>query len=86
MAVDLFGKELSPAPKNAAKGNAAPIGSANNDKTCGDCAHATGWKTPSGRIYYKCDLVKKTRSINTDIRLKWPACSRFKDQKETTDE
>lgn len=66
--------------RGQAKGSAAPIGSGPRGETCGTCKHAYS-RNGGRRNYWKCDLVKATGGPGSDIRLKWPACSRF-DQKE----
>ena len=62
--------------KTLPNGNAAPRGSGPAGETCGSCEHAYR-SGGHGQRYYKCRLVKPTRGIGTDIRLKWLACSRW---------
>lgn len=87
---DLFGEEveeksmaMTPAEKrrkySQARGYAAPLGSGPEGETCGSCEHAYGIR--HSKVYYKCALVKATRGAGTDIRLKWPACSRWEKEK-----
>ena len=57
------------------KGNAAPIGSGPDGETCKTCAHS--YSRSMAKRYYKCELVRATGGPATDIRLKWPACSRW---------
>lgn len=52
-----------------------------NDETCGTCAHCIRVGHTS-RTYFKCDLVPVTRGPGTDIRLRWPACRSWMQQKE----
>lgn len=82
---NLFGWDEPMKPKGkrdeSARGNAAPIGSGPAGETCKSCIHARS--TMFAKRYWKCDLVKATRSPKTDIRLKWAACSRFEKKPET---
>lgn len=64
-----------PKSKNAARGNAAPIGSGPQGETCKTCIHS--YSSEMASRYWKCDLVKATHSPKTDIRLKWASCSRW---------
>lgn len=43
--------------------------------TCGDCDHKHA--RHFAKTYWKCDLVRMTHGAASDIRLSWPACSRF---------
>lgn len=83
--VSLFGWDLPMQPKgkrnDAARGNAAPIGSGPQGETCKTCIHAV-CRTYSKR-YWKCDLVKATCGPGSDIRLKWAACSRWEPEPPT---
>jgi hypothetical protein len=45
-------------------------------ETCGDCAHHVVWGHRS-RNYHKCNQVHITNGPATDIRLSWPACTKF---------
>lgn len=85
---DLFGnvcrwKDL-PAPERKAKykphshGWAGHPGQGPPGKTCKDCEFKFGM-TPGNKKVWKCLKVKHlwTRSINTDITLKTPACEHF---------
>lgn len=83
---DLFGNEITVEQakeierkgkrKTMPNGNAAPRGSGPAGETCGTCRHAYN-SGSSSKSYYKCQLVKPTRGIGTDIRLKWAACNRW---------
>ena len=42
---------------------------------CGGCGHA---QKVNG--YWKCDTVPHTFGPGTDIRLSWPACTRFEEK------
>lgn len=46
-----------------------------NGETCGSCM----FRAESGarRAYWKCLLGPKGRSEATDVRLRWPACTRW---------
>lgn len=64
--------------RNAMKrGYAAPPGSGPEGETCKSCAHCYGTSPNGGKRFYKCDLIKPTRSARTDVKLKSPACSRW---------
>ncbi len=77
---DLFGVAPPPAAGSkaalAAKGYARRPGSGPAGETCGSCIHAKGIKIRSGRVFYKCEIIKHrwTSGPGTDIRLKSPAC------------
>jgi hypothetical protein len=43
--------------------------------TCGTCAHHRAWRM--GGTYHKCAL-HDTGSEATDIRVGWPACTRYR--------
>lgn len=76
---DLWNQPMKPAPKakrGQAKGNAAPIGSGPMGQTCGSCAHSYR-RAGGSKTFHKCRLVKATGGPGSDIRLKWPACSRW---------
>lgn len=77
--VSLFGWDQPMRPskpkRGRAKGNAAPVGSGPAGETCGTCRHARYHET--AKRYWKCALVKSTSGPGTDIRLKWPACSKW---------
>lgn len=45
------------------------------DEQCGTCVHAKGHTRT--KTYYKCDQVALTFGAATDIRLSWPACTRW---------
>lgn len=59
------------------KGYAALPGTGPAGETCRTCRH----KSPTGfnARYYKCYLVRHrwTHGISTDIRVRWPACSKW---------
>lgn len=85
---DLLGHEVSekefamtPAEKrrkySQPRGYAAPPGTGPKGETCRTCAFACGHRH-NAKTYYKCDLIKPTNGAGTDIRLKSPACSRWK--------
>jgi hypothetical protein len=44
--------------------------------TCGECDHCCSKRW--SRVYYKCEEWKDSNGPATDIRLKWPACAKFK--------
>ncbi len=77
---DLLGDEIPPETKYppAQKGYAAPPGSAQNDKTCGDCDHYRSVRSGI-RPYPKCYLVKHawTCGPGSDIKKSSPACRLF---------
>ena len=54
-------------------------GTGPDGETCGTCAHAVV-KPMESRNYWKCGEAKGawTNSVNSDIRLKWPACRGWK--------
>ena len=54
-------------------------GLANNGKTCKTCQHCGSYT--QSRTWYKCDQWSRSHSIATDIRLSWPACGRYKEEK-----
>jgi hypothetical protein len=75
---DLFGASGTAYSGNPSAYAAAP-GSGPAGKTCRDCEHAEGWTNRRGnKTYWKCGLVKHTSGPGTDIRVRTPACSRFK--------
>lgn len=43
--------------------------------TCGTCAHHVVQQMTAG-TYHKCDL-NLTRGPKTDLRVRWPACTRW---------
>jgi hypothetical protein len=51
---------------------------ADNGRTCKDCRHAT-YCNAGNKYFYKCELNRGrwTGSVNTDIRLRDPACAMF---------
>lgn len=50
---------------------------AHTGETCGTCIHAR--TREDGRAkYWKCELGQLSHGPATDIRLKWPACVRWK--------
>ena len=79
--LDLLGDEVRE-PLTSVNGYAAFPGTANNDKTCGDCDH---YRSVAGgsRCYPKCDLMRNawTSGAGSDIKKRSPACSRFEDPK-----
>jgi len=48
------------------------------DKSCSQCAHR--YANRMGKTYWKCRLIKSTGGPATDLRLKWRACEKFKEQ------
>lgn len=48
------------------------------DATCGTCAH----RYDRGR-FHKCDTVRETSGPGTDLRLWWPACTRYEPEEST---
>jgi len=58
--------------KDVPKGYAAPPGTGPEGETCKSCEHS--YYHEYAKRYWKCALVKPTRGIGTDIRLKWAAC------------
>jgi hypothetical protein len=44
--------------------------------SCGMCVHARQIDHHR-RTYWKCDLVPHTNGAATDIRVSWPACTRY---------
>lgn len=48
-----------------------PVGA----QTCGTCAHH--FVRHLGGTYHKCDAVAPTGGPATDVRVSWPACTRF---------
>jgi len=82
---DLWGNPITPEETKgkrdkSARGNPAPIGSGPDGEFCRTCRHAYYHET--AKRYWKCALVKPTRGLKTDIRLKWPACSRWEPKEE----
>ncbi len=51
---------------------------ANNGEKCKTCYHVN--THGNTRAYYKCTEYRITAGPGTDIRLKWPACIRFKEE------
>lgn len=97
--IDLFGVkvQLSPYARtpeeirkarnkkySQARGWAAPPGTGPEGESCRTCAHSYVGNKSGKKNYWKCALVKATKGAGTDIRLKWPACRRWK-QKEESD-
>ena len=89
---DLFGNDISleeareierkgKKRRTQASGNAAPIGSGPDGETCKTCRHA--YSVKYSKRYWKCALVKPTCGLGSDIRLKWPACSRWEPKDES---
>lgn len=67
---ELLGKGIHPASK-------LPL--LNNNETCRTCVHSH--KSGGGRRdYWKCDLMPVTRGPGSDIRVSWPACSKWEPQ------
>lgn len=54
-------------------------GSGPEGKRCKDCAHHWSHQECTKR-YHKCGLVKATGGPATDIRVRTPACAKFKDK------
>ena len=50
------------------------------DHTCGECAHHVRQGGTSG-TYHKCRL-NNTGGPKTDLRVSWPACTRFEPEAE----
>lgn len=46
-------------------------------ETCGSCAHAVAGPGGHSKRWWKCDLSASTRGPATDIRVRWPACSKW---------
>ncbi len=57
-------------------------GSGPEGKRCGDCRFATLTRSPGGKRCYKCGRMREawTHGSGSDVRLKWPACSEWKDK------
>lgn len=49
---------------------------ADNDETCGSCGHSKSVR-PHDKRYWKCGLMPDTSGPGSDIRLKWPACTKW---------
>jgi len=94
---DLFGEEVKPsefartpkeirrerARKYARKrGYIAQPGTGPKGETCKTCNHCYGNKSGTGKVFYKCGLVKPTHGPATDVLLKSPACSRWEKEVE----
>lgn len=73
-----FKVKRSKAKRGQAKGWAAPPGSGPAGETCKSCANKRANDMQSGRRFWKCALVRWTGGPGTDIRLAWPACSRWR--------
>lgn len=71
----------SPIQQGRAARGLHPMGPrlANNNQTCGSCAHCTP-KRGNTRAYIKCALARDTNGPATDIRRKWPACEFWKER------
>lgn len=48
---------------------------AEGDNKCGDCANHVVHRSNT-KIFHKCDL-NYTHGPGTDLRVSWPACTRF---------
>lgn len=57
---------------------ATRVALADNGRTCGGCIHAVQVQ-PGARSFWKCDQHRLglSRSGASDIRVSWPACTRF---------
>lgn len=44
-------------------------------KTCGNCAHL--YRVSYTKVYIKCSLVPATGGPGTDVRVRWPACTKW---------
>jgi len=74
-----YGEEIDlKAPQKVPKGYRAPPGSGPEGETCRTCAYIK--VNQQSRRYYKCGLVPMTHGPATDIRLKSPACSFWRQQ------
>ena len=49
---------------------------ADSDATCRTCTHCI--PHTRNRTYWKCDQVELTFGPGSDVRLSWPACTRYK--------
>lgn len=72
---------VPPKPKKSGtipNGYAAQPGTGPKNETCGSCHHAFCLKY--SRNYWKCELQRRawTNGTATDIRLKSPACSKWR--------
>ncbi len=61
--------------QHQACGYAAVPGTGPAGETCKTCRHA--YAVEFARRYWKCDRIRPTRGLGTDIRLKAPACRRW---------
>jgi hypothetical protein len=48
---------------------------AGNGETCRTCIHSVAHQIK--RTYWKCDLMPVTSGPGSDIRLSWPACTKW---------
>jgi hypothetical protein len=91
MPVDLFGNEIiEPAParrsitgkkrsNTKAKGYAARPGTGPDGEKCKTCRHIFGNKMGSGRVFWKCSLMKHcwTGGRGSDVLVNSPACGKW---------
>lgn len=42
---------------------------------CGDCVHHFAYRASA--TYHKCDAVELTHGPGSDVRVSWPACTKF---------
>lgn len=47
--------------------------------TCGTCFHLKAYSPSGNRTVRKCELGPFTHAASTDVRLRWPACVRWKE-------
>ena len=58
---------------------ATRVALAGNGETCGTCVHAIVQRH-NRRNYWKCDLMPITAGAGSDIRISWPACTKWEDR------
>ncbi len=84
--LDLFGDPLPPEqPKIRRKrvmpdrAHPATPGTGPEEETCGSCVHLARKRSPSGKLFRKCGLLRAqwTHGPGTDIRSKDAACVRW---------
>jgi len=73
--IDLLGEQ---ARRSVPKGYRGIPGTGPEGETCGSCGNRV--TNQHQRKYYKCGLTKWTNGAATDIRLKSPACSFWRQQ------
>lgn len=54
--------------------------------TCQTCARLERWDNPGRKVFLKCSLRQRTHGAASDHRDGWPACGRYVEREEASDD